>query len=61
MSCWKVHLGPSFSLLTEATRFLAKMSLYLVEFMMPLTLTKTLGPVEAKQPHNILFFRNVVV
>ena len=47
------HLRPSFSLLAEATRFLAKMSWYWVEFMMPLTLTRAPGPVEAKQPHNI--------
>ena len=32
---------------------LAKMSSYLVEFMMLLTFTRAPGPVEGKQPHNI--------
>jgi hypothetical protein len=45
-------LWPSVSLPAEATRFWAKMSWYLV-FMMPLTLHRIPGPVEAKQHRNI--------
>ena len=45
--------GLCLSLLAEATRFLAKMSWYFVNFMMLLTLTRATGPVEAKYPHNI--------
>jgi hypothetical protein len=32
---------------------LTKTSWFLVEFMMPLALTRAPGPVETKQPHNI--------
>lgn len=46
-SCWKIHLWPSFSILEEAIRFWAKMSLYWVKFMLPLTLTRAPEPVEA--------------
>ena len=38
--------GPLGLYLAEATRFLAKMSWYLVKFVMPLTLTRAPGPVE---------------
>ena len=38
--CWKVHLRSSLSFLAEATRCLVKMSWYLVEFIMPLILTR---------------------
>jgi hypothetical protein len=48
LSCWKIPLRPSCSLLAEASRFLDKMSCYLVKFMIPLTLTRALGPLEAK-------------
>lgn len=37
--CWTIHLRPSFSLLAEDIRFLAKMSWYWVKFIMPLALT----------------------
>ena len=53
LSCCKIHLRPSYSLLAEATRFLAKMSWYWVMYMMPLTLTRAPGPVGTKWPHNI--------
>jgi hypothetical protein len=48
LSCWKPHLRPSFSLMVEAIRLLAKMPCYWVKLMMLLTLTRTPGPVEAK-------------
>ena len=46
ISAWGYCLFGSVSLLAETTRFLAKMSWYLVKFMMPLTL-RAPGPVEA--------------
>ena len=48
LSCWKVHLWPSLSFLAEATRFLAKMSWYLVEFITPLVLTRAPGATGSK-------------
>ena len=52
-SSWKVHLPPSLSFLAEATRFLAKMPWYSVEFIMPLILTRAPGPLAVKQPQSI--------
>ena len=51
LSCWKVHLWPSLSFLAEATRFLAKMSWYLVELIMPLILTRAPGPWKPAPKH----------
>jgi hypothetical protein len=51
LSCWKIHLQPSFSLLAEATRFLAEMSWYLVKVHDTFDLTRAPGPLEEKLPH----------
>nr|AAM80478.1 Hm2 protein [Schistosoma japonicum] len=54
MSCQKIHLRTSFSLLEEATKFLDKMSWYWVKFMKPMTLTRAPGPVEVQLQGELL-------
>src|SRR4029434_5011573 len=54
LTCWKVQPQPILSLPEGAVRFSFHICWYLMESMIPCILTRCPGPLEEKQPHNII-------